>query len=146
MTKEQIIEKTLCDMSCAGDCDAQDDELIAFLRERVPDGDSKTCEDFKHLGVECCDTCHRFVPETDMYSVDLPDGGKAWICCAVRSVLFPEPEEDKSDPEVKLLAWVVAGNKLGDYCGYVPPELLEKIVDAGLLNEGDGDAEPEDKE
>jgi len=41
-----------------------------------------------------------------------------------------------------LLDWVLAGNKLGDYCGYIPPELLNKLMDAGLLNEGGGDVEP----
>lgn len=70
----------------------------------------------------------------------------AWICCAVRSELFPETKVDESDPEQKLLEWVLAGNTLSDYYGYVPPDLAEKIFDSGLLDESDGEAESEDKE
>jgi hypothetical protein len=122
LTKKDIIETTLRAMHASADPAAPeyDEELVAVLQERVPDGDSKTCEEYKNLGVECC---------------DLPEGGTAWICCAVRSELFPEAEVDESEPELKLQEWVRAGNKLGDYCGYVPPDLAQKIFDFGLLDE-----------
>jgi hypothetical protein len=137
MTKNEIIEKTLKAVREHQGVDRLDLEHEAYfvttLKERLPDGDIKTCEDFKHLTVECCETCHTFLPETEMYLVELPEGGKAWICCPVHSALFPKPKVDESNPEQKLLEWVLAGNKLGDYTGFVPSELLEKIMDAGLL-------------
>ncbi len=45
--------------------DEPDDEeiVIAELNGRLPAGvDIKTCEDFKHLGAECRETCHNFSP------------------------------------------------------------------------------------
>jgi hypothetical protein len=150
MTKNEIIEKTLMAVREHQGVDRLDpkyeEDIATTFKERLPDGDVKTCEDFKHLRVECCETCHTFLPETEMYLVELPEGGKAWICCAVRSELFPETKVDESNPEQKLLDWVLAGNKLGDYCGFVPPELSAKIFDSGLLDEGYSDAEPEDEE
>jgi hypothetical protein len=150
LTKQEIIAKTLKDVREHQGIDRlnleYEEDVITTFNELLPDGDIKTCEDFKHFNVECCDTCHGFLPETEMYLVDLPEGGKAWICCPVHSELFPETKVDKSNPEQKLLEWVRAGNKLGDYCGFVPPELLQKIMDAGLLDVGDSGAEPEDEE
>jgi hypothetical protein len=66
--------------------------VVELLQERLPDGvDIKTCEDFKHFNVECCDTCHNFLPESEMYLIDLPDGGgKAWVCDQVRWAIYPE--------------------------------------------------------
>jgi hypothetical protein len=148
MTKNEIIEKTLKAVREHQGVEKLDLEyteyIVTTFDERLPDGDIKTCEDFKHLRVECCETCHTFLPETEMYAEDLPEGGKAWICCAVRSELFPETKVDKSNPEQKLLEWVLAGNKLGDYCGYVPPELSAKIFDSGLLDEEMRTEAPED--
>ena len=146
MTKNEIIEKTLKDVREHQGVDRlnpeYEEDIVTTLNELLPDGDIKTCEDFKHFNVECCGTCHTFLPETEMYRVELPEGGIAWICCPVHLRLFPETKVDESDPEQKLLDWVLAGNKLGDYCGCVPPYLAEKIFDSGLLDEGDGEADP----
>jgi hypothetical protein len=41
--------------------------VIAELQRKLPEGvEIKTCEDFKHLNVECCDTCHNFYPHYEM--------------------------------------------------------------------------------
>lgn len=98
MTKDEIIQKTLRDMGRIVRpeppyCD--DPELEAYLTKRLPDGeDIKTCEDFSHLGATCCEVCHYSYPESDMYVIDLPEGGKAWVCDQVRWAIFPE-ERDK---------------------------------------------------
>jgi hypothetical protein len=71
--------------------------VIAELNEQLPEGEIKTCEDFKHLNVECCETCHRYYPHYDVKLVSLPDGSTAWICCTVRSAVLglKEPSEEE---------------------------------------------------
>jgi hypothetical protein len=149
MTKNQIIEKTvkdICEHRGVAKLDLELEEYIsATVGVCLPDGDIRTCADFKHLGVECCDTCHGFMPETEMYLIDLLEGDKAWICCAVRSELFPEKKVDESDPRLNLFYWTLSGQDVKDYCGYVPPELVEEMINAGLFGEGNGDAEPGDR-
>jgi len=116
MTREQIIEKTLGEMSLfspsepgsqssgeAGSLSA----VIAELRRRLPDGNIKTCGSFKHLNAACCDPCHTSCPHTDMSVIDLPDGTKAWVCCAVEYAIYPERyaelmERSRNCPEGKL--------------------------------------------
>jgi hypothetical protein len=97
MTRDEVIQKTLWDMNMvseAGDrtCDEETYSLVVGrLRERLPDSiDIKTCEDFKHLGAECCDTCHHFYSESEMKFIDLPDGGKGWVCDQVEWAIYPE--------------------------------------------------------
>lgn len=97
MQKSEIIEKTLRETNTADQT-----SVVARLNERIPEGDSKTCEDFKHLNVECCPTCHQFMPENEMDVVELPEGGTAWICCAVRRAAFPEPEKPEEAAREKL--------------------------------------------
>jgi hypothetical protein len=104
VTKSEIIESTLKAMGCKWellppDGQERDDNdsadrynliVIQELFERLPEVELRTCADFAHLGVECCDTCHYFYPHYDMYVEDLSDGGKAWICCAVSRALRGE--------------------------------------------------------
>jgi len=54
--------------------------VITELQRRLPYGNIKTCGAFKHLNVGCCDSCHTTCPYYDMNLIDLPDGGKAWVC------------------------------------------------------------------
>lgn len=100
MTRNEIIQKTLRDMNMvseAGDrtCDEETySQVVGHLQTRLPEGvDIKTCEDFKHLGAECCDTCHHFYPEYEMEFIDLPDGGKGWVCDQVKWAIYPERYE-----------------------------------------------------
>lgn len=110
MTKSDIIEKTLKEI---GPRLEEHEEpyreiVIAELRERLPDTDIKTCEDFRHLNVACCDTCHTFYPHYEMSLIDLPDGAKAWVCDPVRWAIYPEQYQElqewkQNSPEGKLL-------------------------------------------
>jgi len=83
--------------------------VIAELYRKLPDGvEIKTCEDFRHLNVECCDTCHNFYPHYEMRVIDLPDGSSAWVCDAVEWAIYPERYQAlmdlaKNSPEGKLL-------------------------------------------
>jgi hypothetical protein len=100
VTKDDIITKTLAEMN--KDCgDVRGSEfggqegpnyeelVIATLKEQLPDNDDvDTCENFEGLKTQCCDICHRFYPHYDMYLVDLPIGGKAWLCCAIRAAFL----------------------------------------------------------
>ena len=68
----------------------------------------KTCEDFRHLNVECCDTCHNFYPHYEMKVIELPDGSPAWVCDTVRWAIYPEEyrklqEWSRNSPEGNLL-------------------------------------------
>ena len=61
------------------------------LERRLPSVDTfKTCEDFKHLNAQCCDSCHRPYEIYEMKAVPLPDGGYAWVCCALDRAIRPE--------------------------------------------------------
>jgi hypothetical protein len=116
MTREEIIEKTLREMSLFSSSEQgsqSSDEaghlstVIAELRRRLPDGNIKTCGAFKHLNAACCDPCHTSSPHTDMNLIDLPDGSKAWVCCAVEWAIYPERYTELMDrsrncPEGKL--------------------------------------------
>jgi hypothetical protein len=88
MNKAEIISQTLRAMKLTvpPSTDDQDEEafIVSVLQDKLPDGDIKTCEDFKHLNVECCDTCHNFHPHYEMTVIDLPGGGKAWVCDTVK--------------------------------------------------------------
>lgn len=59
---------------------------LASLRldERV-----RTCGDFGHLGIACCDSCHTGYPHYELDLIELESGGRAWICCALNRVLNP---------------------------------------------------------
>jgi hypothetical protein len=101
MTKGEIISRTLKDFWNEPYADGEvpleevDPEnpilvaLVAALQSADPDADIRTCEDFGHLHVECCDTCHHSYPHYDMALIDLESGGNAWICCAMDTVLNP---------------------------------------------------------
>jgi hypothetical protein len=102
MTKNDIVQKTLRDLGLTAlrphPPYSDEPELEAYLMDRLPDGeDIKTCEDFQHLGATCCEVCHYSYPHSDMYLIDLPQGGKAWVCDQVRWALFPE-EKGKLRP------------------------------------------------
>jgi hypothetical protein len=99
VTKNEIITKTLAEINRAlegvGGLERHPNEeldyedlVIATLRERLPDDDVNNCEDFEGLRAQCCDTCHRFYPHYDMYLENLPTGGRAWLCCAVRAAFL----------------------------------------------------------
>jgi len=61
-----------------------------MLQDLLPaDVDIKTCEDFRHLNVACCATCHDY-PHYDMSLIDLPRGGKAWVCETVKWAIHPQ--------------------------------------------------------
>jgi len=88
-----------------GDEPDYEEHVLETLHEKLPEGvDIKTCDDFKQLGVECCETCHRDYPHYEMSLIDLPDGGKAWVCDHVKWALFPEQcEELRKSPLHKRL-------------------------------------------
>jgi hypothetical protein len=95
MTKSEIIQKTLRDLRIAivrtEPPYSDEPELETYLANRLQDGvDIKTCEDFRHLGAACCEVCHYSYPDSDMYLIDLPDGGKAWVCDQVQWAIYPQ--------------------------------------------------------
>ncbi len=61
----------------------------------LPQGDIEICEDFKQLGVECCAICHDNAAY-EMSVTDLPDEGKAWLCDALETAIYP-----KIQPEIR---------------------------------------------
>ena len=82
--------------------------VVAELMRRLPEGEGiKSCEGFKHLGVQCCDTCHNFYPHDEMSVIDLPDGVKGRLCDPVKWAIYPEEyqkleEWSRNSPEGKL--------------------------------------------
>ena len=109
MTKAEIISKTLAESRCPDD---YRQGVIDELQKRLHDVDIKTCEDFRHLNVECCETCPNFYPHYEMSVIDLPDGSKAWVCDAVKWAIYPEEHRElqewsQNSPEAKLLRQIL---------------------------------------
>jgi hypothetical protein len=100
VTKNEIITKTLAEMNQDRDFGGSkldpgeeldhEELVIVTLREKLPDDDVRTCEDFNGLNAQCCDICHLY-PHYDMCLENLPTGGKAWLCCAVRAASLKSP-------------------------------------------------------
>jgi hypothetical protein len=93
VTKDEIIQVTVQAMGFEHSLLTLEEEEYraiakATLEERLPQADFRTCEDFRHLATGCCEICHTLCPHYEMYLEELPSGGKAWICCRVRSALF----------------------------------------------------------
>ena len=117
MTRGEIIDKTLREMGLplpSGEYAQSRDEVgkvstvITDLRRRLPGGKIKTCGAFKHLKAGCCAPCHTSHPHTSMNLIDLPDGTKGWVCCAVEWAIYPKRyaelmERSRNCPEGKLL-------------------------------------------
>lgn len=109
MLKAEIISKTLNGMNLAlpaqesySDEPEYEEDVIKTLETRLPDVDIKTCQDFKHLNVECCETCHEFYPHYDMSLIELPDGRKGWVCDAVRWAIYPEEYQRLKDTNSEM--------------------------------------------
>jgi hypothetical protein len=99
MTREEIIGKTLREMSLFSSSEQGSQSsynaghlstVIAELRRRLPDGNIKTCGAFRHLDAGCCGSCHTSRPHYSMNLIELPDGSKAWVCCAMIRAIYPE--------------------------------------------------------
>lgn len=62
---------------------------------------TKTCEDFDHLGIDCCSDCH---DEPDLnLEIARVDGENALLCHNLWMFFYPEGIESKLSPEEKLL-------------------------------------------
>ena len=120
LKKAAIIAKALADMknvslheelSLAIDSDEEEiaiQALEAKLGEVEPDRDIRTCSDFSHLRTECCVICHTFSPHYEMSLLDVEDGGKAWICCAMDRALNPQKHSRlRSSTAYKTLATIL---------------------------------------
>jgi hypothetical protein len=106
MTRDQIIEKTLREnhtlpLSEQDPGDAVTAEYIRVMTEqiqrRLPEGKFKTCGTFTDLNVACCGTCHVSYPDYDMELIELPEGGKAWVCCAIGRAIYPERHKQEME-------------------------------------------------
>jgi hypothetical protein len=62
-----------------------------------------TCKDFKHTGVDCCESCHD--PEAADYALRVVkiDGVYALLCCAMTAFFYPRNPGKGMSPEEKLL-------------------------------------------
>ena len=124
MTKAEIISKTLREMEPSppeneppySDEPDYEETVVTELNQRLPDTDIKTCEDFRHLNVQCCEICHECYPHYEMSLIDLPDGAKAWVCDPIRWAIYPEQyreiqERKRNAPESKLLRRIFPENR-----------------------------------
>jgi len=140
-TREQIISENLrlfkrqCEKSDTGDyyknlAEEQGQEYVdkllaerqnystvikAELEERLTEEDYLTCEDFDHFDITCCDTCHTFYPQYEMWFVVLNDGRFAWVCDAIKAILMRETKFAPSTPDaeeaVRLLDEIFGGSE-----------------------------------
>lgn len=70
-----------------------------MLAEIESNFDIPTCQDFAHLEVECCPSCHE-EPELELTLVEIESGGKAWVCCALDMALNPRKRSElEQDPQ-----------------------------------------------
>jgi len=117
MTKNEVVEKTLKDM---GPLEPAGEEIaFAELQRRLPDSEINTCDDFKHLNTECCESCHTFEAHFEMKLLDLPDGSKAWVCHPVEWAVYPERLEEfrdalRNSPDEKMFSRMLWDDDLDD--------------------------------
>jgi hypothetical protein len=121
MSKVEIIEKTLREMGMRSISEADPDfgEKTAYIpivmeevQRRLPDDTIKTCGAFSDLNVLCCDRCHTLYPQYEMSLIDLPDGSKEWVCCAIKRVIHPQLQErTRNSPREKLLRNIFGGDE-----------------------------------
>ena len=52
------------------------------LRDISPEVDVVTCEDLRHLGIECCPVCHNEFPDEQQLA-ELELGAIAWLRCSL---------------------------------------------------------------
>jgi hypothetical protein len=111
MNKSDIIAKTLREMRAISPetglpvNDEQDEEgfIISVLQDVLPHGvDIRLCDDFKYLGVLCCETCHNLYPHYEMTLIDLPNGSKAWVCDTVKWAIHTPRSIENSTVESEL--------------------------------------------
>ena len=98
MTRGEIIEKTLREMGMLSlsEQDPQSIDLLSGVvtqlqRRFPPDIKFATCGAFKCLNTGCCDSCHASHSHYEMDLIELPDGGKAWVCHGIEWAIYPEP-------------------------------------------------------
>jgi hypothetical protein len=111
MTKAEIIRTTVERLEVSLQNNPQfgvqvdDLELVVVeLQDVLPyDVDIRTCEDFKHLGVRRCETCHGENAHYEMALIALPDGGQAWVCDSVRWAINPKHQGSRNSPEIVCL-------------------------------------------
>jgi len=85
------------------------------LEKRVPNvQEFKTCEDFRHLNVECCDSCHGTYEMYEMEAVPLDDGGYAWVCCALDRAIRPEWHAERDRRLAKTAAGKLVKRMFGE--------------------------------
>jgi hypothetical protein len=101
MKKAQILEKILNEFrndSKEAYLPQRDDAdyekvIVAALEKSLqnvePDIDIRTCEDFSHLNVKCCECCHGLYQHYEISLIEIENGGSSWICCALDQVLNP---------------------------------------------------------
>jgi hypothetical protein len=124
LSKTEIISKLVNDAACIrcasddvpGDGERYNEaEIVAILQVSLKnaslDEQVRTCEDFSHIDVECCATCHNFHPHYEMALIDIESGGNAWICCALDRALNPQKQaERKSSPQWKAISKILDGD------------------------------------
>ncbi len=70
-----------------------EEEIVKILDHTLAgltaDSRVRTCADFSHLNVECCQTCHCHDPHFEITLIEVESGGNAWICCALDRALNP---------------------------------------------------------
>jgi hypothetical protein len=108
MDKAEIIARTLARMNrtmvhqppISVEPD-EEDFVISVLQDSLPEGDVRTCDDLQNLNVVCCEICHEN-PHYELSLIELPDGGKAWLCDAVKQALHPERYRSSEETEQML--------------------------------------------
>ena len=123
MKKAEIIAQILNDMKYVPNDEKTDfsgepdyEEIVigaleTSLKEIEPGSNIRTCSDFGHLNIQCCEICHTFYPHYEMSLVDVEGGGNAWICCAMDRALNPQRHSRlESSAEYKMLEMIFGGN------------------------------------
>ncbi len=126
MKKKDIVGAALKDLlareeslaAVSVDVRAYKRQVIATLEKKLagvqPNLDIPTCDDFAHLGVECCSVCHIDYPEWELDLVKIELGGQAWLCCALDRALNPSKRAAmEQSPEWRKLERMLFGDGQG---------------------------------
>ena len=123
MAKSEIISNTLSHemKRVSSEREPTSDErdyeriVVAELRCRLPEGEGiKSCEGFKYLGVQCCDTCHNFYPRDEMSAIDLRTTARGGYATRSSGRFIPRNiKNSKVEPELTGGQTAEADSRLG---------------------------------
>jgi len=111
MTRSEVIERGLEEFrneseqtGVAARDDPDYEKVVAAAMEKSlqtlePATHIRTCVNFGHLNIDCCECCHGLYQHYELSLIGLESGGSAWICCGIDRAL--NPKKYSNSPQIR---------------------------------------------